>query len=130
MLAGRFDWGRWPLSRPAGSRCRPWIEASRGRASVGAPWARGMVGWPRREDEALVLVQPSAMVLGSPRREGGRHIRAVVAGFKAGALPLAAVTGALAVAAADSWEGGRGGTLAGRLPGLCGGLSRVGQGRP
>ncbi len=103
LLAGRFDWGPVALSLSIRlALLGLWIgsEAGEGpsvRSSVGLG---GLVGFAAFEKlSALVLVPPlAAMVLGSPRRRERRHLLAVVAGFAAGALPLAAVhLGALAV---------------------------------
>jgi hypothetical protein len=103
LLAGRFDWGPVALSLTIRlALLGLWIggEAGEGpsvRSSMGLGALVGLAAFEKLS--ALVLVPPlAAMVLGSPRRRERRHLLAVVAGFTAGALPLAAVhLGALAV---------------------------------
>jgi hypothetical protein len=103
LLAGRFDWGPVALSLTIRlALLGLWIgsEAGEGPSVRSSMGLGGLVGFAAFEKlSALVLVPPlAAMVLGSPRRRERRHLLAVVAGFTAGALPLAAVhLGALAV---------------------------------
>ena len=103
LLAGRFDWGPVALSLSIrlallglwiGSEAK---ERPSVRSSLGLG---GLVGFAVFEKlSALVLLPPlAAMFLGSLRRRERRHLLAVVAGFMAGALPLAVVhLGSLAV---------------------------------
>ena len=103
LLAGRFDWGPVALSLSLRlALLGLWIgsEAGEGPSVRSSMGLGGLVGFAAFEKlSALVLVPPlAAMVLGSPRRRERRHLLAVVAGFTAGALPLAAVhLGALVV---------------------------------
>jgi len=103
LLAGRSDWGPVALSLTIRlALLGLWIgsEAGEGPSVRSSMGLGGLVGFAAFEKlSALVLVLPlAAMVLGSPRRRERRHLLAVVAGFTAGALPLAAVhLGALVV---------------------------------
>jgi hypothetical protein len=103
LLAGRFDWGPVALSLTIRlALLGLWIgsEAGEGPSVRSSMGLGALVGFAAFEKlSALVLVPPlAAMVLGSPRRRERRHLLAAVAGFTAGALPLAAVhLGALAV---------------------------------
>ena len=103
LLAGRFDWGPVALSLSIRlALLGLWIgsEAGEGPSVRSSLGLGGLVGFAVFEKlSALALVPPlAAMFLGSPRRRERRHLLAGVAGFTAGALPLAAVhLGALAV---------------------------------
>ena len=96
LLASRFDWGPVALSLAIRlALLGLWIGSETGegatvRSSFGLGGLAGLAVFEKLS--ALVLVPVlAAMLLGSPHRRERRHLLAAMAGFAAGALPLAAL---------------------------------------
>jgi hypothetical protein len=96
LLLGRFDWG--PVAFAFLLRMAMlalWLRGESGEApGPASSWALGaLTGFAAFEKlSSYLLVLPlAAMMLGSPRRRGRRHLMAALLGVAMGALPLVLV---------------------------------------